>query len=139
MHKPVPESDGNVRLRAAEACSLLASSSANHCPTMVAWDLNDLECTHEVQRMAQNAFDAIAETGIWFQTIREMWAEAECLLRSGWTPGGDVHVIIPPKAEALPELEEDLYTYSVDAPSEDALDCVTVSYEDEFPEDGGLS
>lgn len=74
-----------VREEAAQICSMAASNPEADCSI---WELSrfqygDLDAALVAAKAANHA--ALSMTSCYGM---KLWAEAECLLRTGWTPGG---------------------------------------------------
>lgn len=83
----------SLRAEAALACAMMASSTARDMPEMVAYDTGDLPLRKPAISLARKARDAVFVYSGRFETMRELWAEAEALLLDGWCPGDEIVVV----------------------------------------------
>lgn len=83
-----------TRESAIEACAMMASSCTHDYPLAPASLLADAVDVHDSgAELARAAINAVWPYRASYETVRELWAEAEQLLAHGWNPGDPVEAL----------------------------------------------
>jgi hypothetical protein len=129
-----------VREEAIEICATMASSSTQRhlliegteeieTPTAPAWDLGEACAIDEspVHRLVSHVFMVVAMYRNLYSTTREMWAEAEALLITGFDPETDdvVQLESHPDCRCLPDVK---FTVTVQGEVHSHVDVVKIDY-----------
>lgn len=123
----------STRESAIEACALMASSNTHDYPLSPASLLADaIDVNTAGAELARAAINAVWPYRASYETVRELWAEAEQLLAHGWNPGDPVEALnigesVKPVADAAKN------EIDVDALIEHERNLVTAGCDPVFP------
>lgn len=102
------------RLEAVNACEQMASSNDQFGIGPAYGVASNVHVKTPIAVLAQAAFDAVFYYQDLYGTIREMWAEAACLLEMGWTPG-DTLILKSTQLEEKLDAQVDAKSAAMDA------------------------